>query len=251
MIILTDIHGCFDTMIALLDKIPQEEKDKGIVIAGDLIDRGPKSREVVQYCIDNNIQVVKGNHEEMMVDESIQIENALKTGRLSMLRNSLWTTNGGYEALESYIDYNEETGEETFDLASFKKHAEWMDLLPYYLEFPDVKNEDGRYLVVSHSNIGNVWKNRDSDDANLMKQFLSQVTWGRPYKIKDVPEIYNVIGHTPQEGQARIRKIYANIDTGAVFKSFSGHGFMTALQFPEMTLYTQENIEKSTSYFVE
>jgi len=43
MIILTDIHGNFDTMIALLDTIPQEEKDKGIIICGDLVDRGPKS----------------------------------------------------------------------------------------------------------------------------------------------------------------------------------------------------------------
>ena len=186
----------------------------------------------------------------MMVDEAILIQAAVRNDMLSRMRNSVWTLNGGYEALESYMDYDEELEKEVFDLDTFMAHAKWMDMLPYYLEFPDVKNEDGRYLVVSHSNIGNVWKNRDSDDANLMKQFLSQVTWGRPYKIKDVPEIYNVIGHTPQEGQARIRKIYANIDTGAVFKSFSGHGFMTALQFPEMTLYTQENIEKSTSYFV-
>jgi len=228
MIILTDIHGNFDTMMALLDTIPQEEKDKGIVICGDLIDRGPKSMDIVQYCIDNNIQVVKGNHEEMMVD---WIASGCRYS------NQLWLGNGGLECLDSYkekVDHPYLKG--GIDMDKLNEHALWMDLLPYYIEFPNIKNDEGRYLVISHSNIGNVWNDKDSDRGHV------EITWGRPTKIKDVPEIFNVIGHTPQEHGARNRKIYANIDTGCFYMR-SGYGRLTALQFPEMIFYEHENID--------
>lgn len=255
MIILTDIHGNFDTMMALLDMIPQEEKNKGIVIAGDLIDRGPKSKEVVQWCIDNNIQVVKGNHEEMMVDESIEIERYInKHGHPPPQgRGTLWTINGGYETLESYYDIDEGNLDErglpkrTFDIDTFKKHCNWMDLLPYYLEFPNIKNDEGRYLLVSHSNVAPVWGLKDTGEENKEMWFQRAVTWGRPNKIKDIPEIYNVIGHTPQEFGARYRKTYANIDTGC-FYTRGGYGRLTALQFPEMIFYEHENIDTKVGH---
>lgn len=215
-------------MIALLDLIPQEEKDKGIVICGDLIDRGPKSMQIVQWCIDNNIKVVKGNHEQMMVD---WIANGCS------YNDMLWLGNGGLETLDSY----KETADEEYlkgdiDMVKLKEHALWMDSLPFYIEFPNIKNDEGRYLVISHSNIGNVWNVKDTDRGQ------TEITWGRPTKIKDVPEIYNVIGHTPQENGARVRKIYANIDTGC-FYTRGGYGRLTALQFPEMIFYEHENID--------
>jgi len=230
MIILTDIHGNFDTMIALLNTIPQEEKDKGIVICGDLIDRGPKSMQIVQWCVDNNIQSVKGNHEVMMID---WISNGCK------YNDRLWLDNGGLQTLDSY----KETAEDQYlkgdvDMELLNKHALWMDSLPHYIEFPDIKNDEGRYLVISHSNVGNVWKERDTQKGQ------AQITWGRPTEIKDVPEIYNVIGHTPQENGARYRKTYSNIDTGC-FYTEKGYGKLTALQFPEMIFYEHENIDKN------
>ena len=257
MIILTDIHGNFDTMMALLDLIPQEEKDKGIVICGDLIDRGPKSMEIVQWCIDNKIQVVKGNHEEMMVDESQLVLNfRAKTGLIPKGNaGSLWTVNGGYEALQSYESYDEDNKDDRglptrwFDYESFKEHVEYFRNLPYYLEFPEIQNEQGRYLVVSHSNIGNVWGFRNSSHKQEKDRFISEVSWGRPTKIKDVPEIYNVIGHTPQAHGPRIRKTYANIDTGCFWtKQGDGCGILTALQFPEMIVYEHENIDTKVGH---
>ena len=54
--VIGDIHGCFDTFMALVAKLP---KDAKICLAGDLIDRGPKSRQVVQYVMDNDIDGAK------------------------------------------------------------------------------------------------------------------------------------------------------------------------------------------------
>jgi serine/threonine protein phosphatase 1 len=251
MIILTDIHGNFDTMMALLDMIPQEEKDKGIVICGDLIDRGPKSMQIVDWCIENKIQVVKGNHEAFMIDEVDLVINFIKRAGLIPRGNagSLWTVHGGYETLESYETYDDEAVDDRgvpirlFDFEKLKKHAEWMEKLPLFLEFPNLKNEDGRYLVLSHSNIGNVWKMRDCP-----KEIEFDVLWGRPRKIDDVPEIYNVIGHTPQDYGPRIRKTYANIDTGCYYTKDNTNGMLTALQFPEMVIYEHENIDSKVGH---
>ena len=237
-------------MIALLDKISQEEKDRGVAICGDLIDRGPKSKQVVQWCIDNKVSVVAGNHEEMMIDESDSIiEKVTRTGRLCDMYGSLWTLNGGLEALHSYETVDptqlDDRGCEKriFDLETFKEHVEWMKTLPYYIEYKNLKNEDGRYLVLSHSNIGNVWHLKDNKGKVEQHNFKSQTTWGRPRQIKDVKSIYNVIGHTPQENGPRIRKIFANIDTGG-FYNHPNFYRLTALQFPEMIIYSQENIDE-------
>ncbi len=56
--IISDIHGCYDEMIALMQKLGYEVKDgtpvhsEGrtlVFFAGDLTDRGPKSVEVMRF----------------------------------------------------------------------------------------------------------------------------------------------------------------------------------------------------------
>ena len=42
LLIIGDVHGCFDTLIALIAKLPTDAK---IIFVGDLIDRGPKIGE--------------------------------------------------------------------------------------------------------------------------------------------------------------------------------------------------------------
>ena len=49
--LIGDVHGCYKTMIALIEKLP---KDAEICFLGDLIDRGQNSASVIQYVIDNN-----------------------------------------------------------------------------------------------------------------------------------------------------------------------------------------------------
>ena len=232
MIIVGNIHGNFKTLESLLNKISKEEKDKGIVLAGDLIDRGPRSCEVVQWAIDNNIQVVRGNHEQMMID---WVDGGCSFG------NNLWLINGGRSTLNSYRKDKESGFLQNIDMDKVKEHAMWMDKLPFYLEFPEVKNDSERYLVVSHSVAANVWHYRNSNERDI-EMFQRIVTWGRPNKVKDISNIYNVIGHTPQENGPRIRKIYANIDTGCFYRD-PGYGKLTALQYPEMIIYEQENID--------
>ena len=213
-------------------KIPQEEKDKGIVLCGDLIDRGPRSMQVVEFVKNTpNIQTVMGNHEDMMIKEGLQeMGSMMKNGYTS--RYGIWVMNGGNKCLDSYMKNGK------FDSITYLEHIDWMKELPIYLEFKNITNNKGRYLVVSHSAVHTSWKKRDTSDNYHFKQNL---LWGRPQNIKDNPKIFNVFGHTPIPG-ARIRTSYANIDTGAFYKE-EGYYHLTALQFPEMKIYTQDNID--------
>jgi len=63
-IVIGDIHGRADLLKDLLAQIRNRfGNDVGIFHVGDLVDRGPTSKEVVQLCIDNGILGILGNHE--------------------------------------------------------------------------------------------------------------------------------------------------------------------------------------------
>lgn len=71
-LVMSDIHGCFNEMIALLKAADYKPADDFIVICGDLIDRGPDSAKVVKYWYEiqnshpHRCIVLRGNHEQMM-----------------------------------------------------------------------------------------------------------------------------------------------------------------------------------------
>ena len=228
--IIGDIHGCFDTFKALLKQLPENAR---ICLVGDLIDRGPKSKQVVQYVIDNKIDCVKGNHEVMMYEQP-----------------EYWPVNGGIETLESYCEDPADYGYQKLDRKLFEEHQDWMRELPVYLEYPEIKNEDGRHLVVSHSLIHNVWKYRNDPDRNEM--FFKHTLWTRDFRsVKDNPEIHNVIGHTPQKFTVGGNKIWSNVDTGCCYKQYEEHGILSCIKFPEMEIFTQKNIEQESKKIVD
>jgi len=49
--VVGDIHGCYDKLTALMDKINIDLDSEKLVFLGDYIDRGPDSYEVVEYLI--------------------------------------------------------------------------------------------------------------------------------------------------------------------------------------------------------
>ena len=62
--VIGDVHGCFDQLISLLDKIDYNRQQDKIILTGDLVNRGPESLAVLNYCMaDRNITSVLGNHD--------------------------------------------------------------------------------------------------------------------------------------------------------------------------------------------
>ena len=97
-----DVHGCYAEMCALLDLICEDHEARPaapcfIVFLGDLIDRGPRSRDVIRHLREEppkfaQLHVLKGNHEEMML-------RALR-GEPHLIRD--WLKHGGDACARSY-----------------------------------------------------------------------------------------------------------------------------------------------------
>ena len=67
--IISDVHGCYKTLLALIDKL-LNKKDSKIVFVDDLVDRGANSYDVIKFVIYNNYDWVLGSHEKMFLQYS-------------------------------------------------------------------------------------------------------------------------------------------------------------------------------------
>ncbi|MCT7586604.1 metallophosphoesterase [Aliarcobacter butzleri] len=223
--IIGDVHGCYKSLLALIEQFPNKQNSK-IVFAGDLIDRGSNSCEVVKFIMDNNYDCVKGNHEEIFLEYAPSKENE------DLSDSKYWLFKcGGEQTLKSYTSKDE-----------YYKQYDFIKTLPLYLEYKDYKTTDNRYLVVSHSAVGKVWDKRDSKDKFDIEDFENQLLYKR-YKQFDNKDIFNVYGHTPRS-EAKLTSFDANVDLGCVYKKEKViNPRLCALEFPSMNIYTQENIE--------
>ena len=198
------------------------------MFAGDLVDRGPMSRQVVNFVMEGGYKAVLGNHEDMMATDILNNETPY-TGE--------WLAYQGKETLDSYKGYAE----------VMREHSMFFRKLPLFLEFEDVTippTDDNhgreRHLVVSHASIGSTWKFRDPS-SDKYHFFKDKAVWNRD-PPDDVSNVYNVHGHTPCYMEPKVKSFYANIDTGCCFNR-TGYGKLTAIHIPSMVLIQQENID--------
>lgn len=226
--IIGDVHGCYKTLLALIDKLPN--KDNKICFVGDLCDKGNNSKDVIEFVKSNNYDCVLGNHEVMFIDNVTEI---LKTNKIDE-ESSFWINRcGGKETLENYDN----------DKKLLQEHISYFKTLPLFLEYKHLKTKDNRYLVVSHSHILSSWKYKDyAKDSSEFKALENECLNSR-YKKHDNTNIFNVYGHTPLENPS-ITEYNANIDLGCFFKNEYNSGKLCALEFPSMQVIMQENVEE-------
>lgn len=70
--VIGDIHGCHDEFYTLIEKIAEHSNGNPykMIFVGDYVDRGPKSREVVEsvmFLSNHGHVALKGNHEDMIL----------------------------------------------------------------------------------------------------------------------------------------------------------------------------------------
>lgn len=211
-----DIHGHLDKLEAAHALIAEDRARTGdaeapVVHIGDLVDRGPDSKGVIQYLIDGqargeNWVVLKGNHDRMM--EMFLREQPMVDTQLLYDHNWLHPRIGGTGTLASYgVEVTE--GIRTYQLhpkaraAVPESHREYLMNLPSMLRLGE--------LCFVHAGIrpGVALEDQTEDDLCwIRKEFLQSDTDHGPLIVH---------GHTPVDAVTHYGN-RLNIDTGA------GHG---------------------------
>ncbi len=61
--VIGDVHGCYDELQDLLSAAGASLSRHRIILVGDMINKGPKSFQVLKWVRDNGVETVIGNHE--------------------------------------------------------------------------------------------------------------------------------------------------------------------------------------------
>jgi len=178
VIVVTDLHGNTKMLNKVLAKFPLEENK--YIILGDVIDRGPDSKECVEFArnvVSQGGHLIRGNHEQMMLEAIEQPSNA-----------RFWFTNGGYATLESYgldeISFYQALNDE-------KPHDLLLDAHWIYVNSEDYRVDDRiMYTHAAPPLLNNEGKVQGEDHI-----------WNRPEDGIHFPENADlvVMGHTPME----------------------------------------------------
>ena len=202
-----DIHGCLDKLLSLMEIIDIDFEKDTLAFIGDYIDRGPNSKDVVDYLIDlgrrePGVIFLKGNHELML-------ENYLSgTDKFTFLFN------GGQATLDSYL----KGGYGAEDNPIPATHLDFFDNLRLYYE-------TDKYIFV-HAGL--------KENISLEEQDEWDMLWIREdFIYSDFDFGKRVIfGHTPfREPLILDNKI--GIDTGAVYGNK-----LTCVELPAVKFYS-------------
>jgi len=238
VIVLSDIHGSFYTLIRLLNAAPRGHR---LVFGGDEIDRGPHSRKVVEFAMTNGIPTVMGNHTDLCL--AFYSSEGYKAHCANMYDHGVWLNNGGNAAAANWPTIDKRTIHWRRDQYAGgrvpNEVLDWMAGLPAYLTPSDELDENGRSLLVSHTGYG-----LDADKGNWFRAL-----WGRRgydsgawnYATDTGEEMddgrFRVYGHTVVK-EALLTDSECNIDTGAAY-SDRGGGVLSAFIWPSKVILTQ------------
>jgi serine/threonine protein phosphatase 1 len=218
-IVIGDIHGHYEGLMQLLEKIAPGQDDQ-VYFLGDLIDRGPQSAQVVEFVRNSGYQCLLGNHEQLLLESFPQ-------GQIFAPALQAWLHSGGRATVASYGS-----------AGILLDHLNWIQTLPTHLDLGDV------WLVHAGIHPGMPIEQQSSQEFCWIREEFHTST--RPYFENKLI----ITGHTITftfpgviPGAIAQGQGWLDIDTGAYHPK---SGWLTALDLTNSKVY-QVNVHKSTS----
>lgn len=228
-----DVHGCFDELTALLTQLaysPQADhswrhpEGRRLVFVGDLVDRGPKSPEVVRLVMESvragTAFCVPGNHDMKFMRK--------------MSGKNVSLTHGLAESVEQFAAWEVEHPGFSREAAAFMDQ-----LVSHYVL------DDGN-VVVAHAGMKESMQGRGSGAVREFALYGEttgemdgsgmpvRINWAADYRGRAMV----IYGHTPVAQPEWLNRTL-NIDTGCVFG-----GRLTSLRYPEKELVSVPALQK-------
>lgn len=199
--VLGDIHGRFDLVYQSLKEVNfNPEKDR-LFCVGDLIDRGPYSKHVVEFLSLPFVFAIRGNHEDMLLHYYETYPDATDQDFYQVgLQNGM-----------TWFLYNTKEQRQII--------LEKLSELPLVIE---VESERGLIGLV-HADVPRKmsWEQFKQEIENNNDVVIETALWGRTRLTnqiqEDIPGLGRLyVGHTVQEQVKKLGNVVA-LDTGAVF----------------------------------
>ncbi|MGB1295163.1 MAG: metallophosphoesterase family protein [Flavobacteriales bacterium] len=227
--IIGDIHGGYNALVELMEKVPYTSSDRFIFI-GDLVDGWSDSARVIQFLMEFSSEYdcifIKGNHDEWC-------QRWLKNGWTS----EIWLANGGQETIDSYQSFSEEVKQSHFEF--FNNMEEYFvdehNNLFIHAGFTSRKGPQSEHYTSNYRWDRTLWEMALSIDPSIQTYSAYY-----PERLKLFKEIF--IGHTPTTNYNSIdfpmhRANVWNVDTGAAFK-----GKISCLQLDTKSYYQSKPV---------
>lgn len=226
-LIISDIHGEIELFEQLLTVANYDSSSDQLILLGDYVDRGQNSKKVLDKVTELKSQgafVLKGNHEDMMI-------NALTTDEERSWKN--WVNrNGGNKTLESYgftesefvVPDEEEFSKPKLQCKTLERHLDFIRNLEHYIELEE-------YIFV-HAGVNPNQPIEETDPHTLMwirEDFYNEYSGDKTVIFGHTPTKYIHENHSIYFGENRI----IGIDGGAV----SG-GQLNCLELPSKKVYS-------------
>lgn len=239
VLVIGDIHGEYDMFQRLLKATEYSERDDFIFSLGDLVDRGPDSRKVLDwFAREHGRKSLLGNHEAMMADAALHWE----TGRIWYRNGGEWARNLDETAAYLYrcmIRQMPLSGEIEYDNGTRVGlvHAEvrpgltWAQMSKVRVDTGDATND---WLPTDSASA--IWgRSRYIADALLRDKAVSELSadrkvsaWRNVQPVKGIDLV--ICGHSvTADALPRGRGNVLWIDTGAGFHIKDFKGRLTAV----------------------
>jgi len=217
--IIGDIHGCYDKLFDKLEGINFDFSKDRLFSVGDLVDRGPSSKMIVDLLDESWFFAVRGNHCQMPIDYLKGLED-----------KSTYFNNGGQWFIE-------------LDICTQENIAETLSKLPYVIQ---LKTPNGTIGIV-HAQPVKIegeynWKRfikgiKDDETLGNWNSVRERCTWDRLIAYNEnelkgnIKGIYAVVsGHNTIPIPLKQFNYFA-IDTGVVYnQTEDGYGYFTVLR---------------------
>jgi len=105
VIVCGDIHGMLDELVELIELCEYNKDKDRLIFAGDLVDRGPKSAEVVSYAEELGAEICIGNHDDKYIRYRRHEQKKTHVGR-KHYRNPISLYGHKQEVWQSLTDKN-------------------------------------------------------------------------------------------------------------------------------------------------
>lgn len=213
MNIIGDIAAQYEAVISLIDQMPKQKT----IFLGDLNDRGWRSKEVIQFAIDNSdiIITLDSNHGDIFIDWFMQKTEPKYAPRYHA---DIFEMNGGRPTMASYgHDIGKCFKDELLSDKDLCSHVEWLNHRPTHL----LEVINGQSYIFSHAPL-------NPNPNRSFKQFLlkgagfvsypftnseNNYQWNRNEPSgfhKDLPNVISIFGHNSGKDLKLFCKQYDN-----------------------------------------